>query len=151
MVYFEMGDKLEETMLDGSLNIIGSATLSLDGDNWCIHDHGVEIARSERISRDIAESDLANKFIGKALSKIKLDKNRTSVSVHFSDGMEIHICPDDKPISQMDEYDDIVTLILPNGEIAYFNPAKGLGIAAELDRIRHAYWINKPKSDTSDN
>lgn len=149
MVYFEMGDKLEERRLGGSIDIVGSATLTLLGDNWWIHDHGKEIARSIDISRDVVESDLADKFIGKTLSEIRLDEIEKVVFISFSQDMDIRVDPSDTPLSKMDDRDDSMTLDLPNGEIVYYHPAKELRIADVVNKTKHADWIAKSEKDSA--
>ena len=63
--------------------------------------------------------------------------------------MDIRVDPSDTPLSNMDDRDDSMTLDLPNGEIVYYNPAKGLKTADEVDKTKHADWIAKSKNDTS--
>jgi hypothetical protein len=136
MLYFDMNDRIVEKRKKGGFYIYGSATLHLDGNNWNIYHHGIKIANSYYINRDIAESSLHQKFVGQRLLKIipPIQPKVKRLTIVFSDELEIMV-RQGKNI----EY-NLVKLYLPDGSILCWDYSKGLYIHEETHSFRASCW-----------
>ena len=136
MIYFEMGDKMEEKALDGSIRTIGSSSLSLQGDEWSIFENSDEIISSKEISRDFAESILASKFVNQHLLKFQLDTRECKLRISYSENLELVLSY--KDVS--DGTEDEINFFLPNGQIVALNKQNGLFIYEEISVDRQKNW-----------
>lgn len=136
MIYFEMGDKVEEKALDGSIRTIGSSSLSLLEDEWSICENGGEIISWQEISRNFVESTLDNKFVNKRLLGFQLDSREGKLHVCYSGKLELVLSFP----NTSDETEDVINLFLPNGQIVALNKQNGLFIYEEISVKRQKHW-----------
>lgn len=136
VVRFEFGERLRKSNGDGD-DLIGSATLWLEGDDWRIEQNGSVLADSISVDRSVAENDLSRAFLGESIQA--LHASERSVEIKLSGGLRILAW--NPPGSEMDEEDDLVTLYAPDGRIAGFSLKFGLFLATETDDFRASRWI----------
>jgi hypothetical protein len=120
MVYFEMGARQKKRLRTGDEIERGDAHLVLDGYNWAIRDGAWTLATSPTVTRELAETVLAERFIGQRLVEVEFSEQFLSgskqvrVAIVFADAptIEIWAVPEEK------EYvdDELFSLRLPNGQ-----------------------------------
>ncbi len=138
VIYFDMGEKLRESALDGSDRYVGSSALWLYGYHWTIYHDDIEVMTADRVSRKFTESVLARKFIGQRLTGVTIDEEMCSISVIFSGDLRTVVWRDDDDDFE-DEY-DLITLFLPDGRIICFNAAHGLHLSDEIVSSKAGRW-----------
>jgi hypothetical protein len=118
MVYFAMGGRQKKRFRNGNEIEVGEANLTLNGYNWAIRDGGWTLATSPTVTRELAETLLAERFIGQRLVKVEFSEQSLSsgkqvrVAIIFADAPTIEIWT----IPEEEEYidDDLFSLRLPN-------------------------------------
>jgi hypothetical protein len=118
MVYFEMGGRRKERLRPGDEIEKGDASLVLDGYNWAIRDGAQTLATSPTVTREFAETVLAERFIGQRLVEVKLSSffraaNRCVLPSFLRMRPQSRSGP-----SREKEYvdDELFSLRLPNGQ-----------------------------------
>jgi len=140
-VYFDMGERLRESALDGSYRYVGSSELWLYGYHWTIYHDDFKVMTADRVSQKFTESVIAPKFIGQRLTGMAVDEERCSISVIFSGGLRTVVWREDDD-ELTDEY-ALIVLFLPDGRIICFNASHGLHVSDEIVSDRAERWENR--------
>lgn len=136
MVYFELGDKVEAQLLDGTPVKIGSATITLWGDNWKVMTQDHEITNSSKIDREFAETVLAENFVGCEFLTMSCSRGELSYQVVFSKDLEVRgWCEEDR-----EDQTNLTPLFLPDGTIISLTMDRGLFVSSSHDETRAQHW-----------
>ena len=133
MIHFDMGDRLEEKSLDGSMRHVGSASLWLHGDTWVIREGGENIISSEEVYREFVEKKLSKMFSNQELEKCFIDNNSGTMTIYFSDYINIiaySVMEEEFPLDE-----GLVDFVFPDGRTVYWNNENSLYISDTLSNV----------------
>lgn len=134
IVIFDMGQTLPVHLRSGETTIIGSMSLTLEGDDWIIQKHGEDLFDSENLAAgDVPTINAA--FLGRKLLTASYNRKATECCIKFTDDLEIKLFANA-------EDGDLCVFAFPDGTLIGCDASSGFGSDGSRSEERAAAYAS---------